>query len=97
MMSHSIHSNQRIELGTLSNNSEFQCQCYIVYQEWVKKENDIPIHYIINSINKYVSGRLQLSELAKIDFQNGNFFSIEGLILSKTEAAFLALLGSNVK
>ena len=96
VLSKSIFSGQLIESESLSNNPEFQHECYAVYQEWTKNELVSPMDFLINSINIYGSGKLKMSELTKIDFQNQNFFSIEGLLLGKTEAAFLALLGSNV-
>jgi len=96
MVSNSIYSNKLIDLETLSDNSKFQQECVIIYLEWIKREHDSPINFLLNSINNNGSGKLKITELTKTDFQNNNFFSIEGLLLGKTEAAFLALLGSNV-
>lgn len=97
IVSQSIHSNQLIKLEVSNSNPKFQHECLIIYQEWIKREHGSPMNFFLNSIRSNSSGRLKITELTKIDFQNQDFFSINGLLLGKTEAAFFALLGSNVK
>jgi len=70
-------------------------ECAIVYMEWINKE-EIPPNYYINRIMKqYQLDPSRISDAIKLDFQQNNFFEVRGLQLSKTEAAFLALMGSN--
>ena len=95
-VSNLTHANQLIELASLNNSQKFQQECLIIYQEWEKRESGSPMKFFLNAINNDISGKLKMSELTKIDFQNQNFFSIDGLLLGKTEAAFLAMLGSNI-
>ena len=95
-VSHSTYANQPAEMTISNAGSKFQHECFIIYQEWEKKEKHSPMAFLLNSVNNNVSSKLKISELTKIDFQNQNFFSVDGLLLGKTEAAFLALLGSGI-
>ena len=69
-------------------------ECRIVYQEWKKKELIDPADYLQKAMVDSLHKRWSLSEATKLDFQNKNLFSVSGLQLGKTEAAFLALLGA---
>jgi hypothetical protein len=90
------YANQQFKSNRLTENSKFQQECFIIYQEWQRLEENTPLEFLTHSISNNVSNRIKISELTKIDFQNQNFFTINGLLLGKTEAAFLALLGSNI-
>jgi hypothetical protein len=90
------YANQPVELTDVNTLPKFQHECLIIFKEWEKKEENSPMAFLLNSIDNNVSDELKISELTKIDFQNKKFFSVDGLLLSKTEAAFLALLGSNI-
>jgi hypothetical protein len=95
-VSSTTYAKQPPEVPLLGDNSKFQRECVIIYHEWEKKEKINPATFLSDSIKNNVSSKLKISELTKIDFQNQNFFSVDGLLLGKTEAAFLALLGSGI-
>ena len=90
------YANQQFKLNNPTENSKSQQECFIIYQEWKRQEQSSPMEFLTNSLNNNVSNHLKISELTKIDFQNQDFFSVDGLLLGKTEAAFLALLGSGI-
>ena len=96
VISNSIYATPRSQLADAHDREKFQHECCIVYQEWGEKEKIDPKTFLHKAINDNVSNQLKISELTKIDFQNENFFSVNGLLLGKTEAAFLALLGSEI-
>ncbi|VAW87007.1 hypothetical protein MNBD_GAMMA16-580 [hydrothermal vent metagenome] len=70
-------------------------ECVIVYKEWINKEEITPSYYIDSIMKKYQLDPRKISDAVKLDFQQNNFFEVNGLQLSKTEAAFLALMGSS--
>ena len=79
-----------------SNYSMALIECAVIYREWVKREDLAPGHYLARTLNEYKIDQLKISEASNIDFKRHNFFEVKGLHLSKTEAAFLALMGSKV-
>ncbi len=92
----SVNSHPFIELESLQTNASFEHECFIVYQEWKRREQSDPLIFLQQALNNPTLEGIKISELTQKDFQKQNFFPIEGLLLGKTEAAFLALLGSNV-
>lgn len=70
-------------------------ECAIVYKEWINNEKVTPTHYIDSVMKKYQLDPSRISDAIQLDFQQNNFFEVNGLQLSKTEAAFLALMGSS--
>jgi hypothetical protein len=74
--------------------SELQRECNIIYQAWLEKEAIEPYVYYKNIMQKSAKQNICLSEVTKKDFLTGNVFSVSGLFLGKTEASFLAHIGS---
>ena len=60
-------------------------------KQWIKLENILPSDYISN-INKSNLSKLTNQEIITEDFIKGNILSINGLVLSKFEAAHIAEL-----
>lgn len=69
-------------------------ECKTVYLEWLKQGNIHPEFYLENKLNTHLFSKEKLSHITKSDFINNKFFVVNGLQLGKTEAAFLALIGS---
>lgn len=69
-------------------------ECRVVFLEWIKQEPLKPEEYLQVSMGDRAFLKDRLSEVTREDFLKKNFFSVNGLQLGKTEAAFLALLGS---
>ena len=68
-------------------------ECRTVYREWKKRESLSPGDYIVKALSHYQLSDGRISEAAQLDFQNGNFFQVQGLYLSKIEAAVFANIG----
>lgn len=68
-------------------------ECVEVYRIWRSTENIDPVSYLIDVLGRYNLAPNKISSAAKLDFQYKNFFDVNGLQLSKTEAAFLAHIG----
>lgn len=69
-------------------------ECAEVYKEWMNKEGIGPAEYLISTMSKRGLEPWKISEATKLDIQDHNYFMVNGLQLCKTEAAFLALMGS---
>lgn len=88
------YANYQEKIDSLELEPLFIQECRIVHQEWEKKELIDPANYLQKAMIGSQDKGWSLSEVTKIDFQNKNIFSVNGLQLGKTEAAFLALLGA---
>jgi len=71
-------------------------ECESVYKEWIKNEKMSPAQYFFQKIQEYQLNPQQTSEATTLDFEHNNFFEVNGLKLGKTEASFLAIIGSNI-
>lgn len=72
-------------------------ECSEVYKEWMNKERVGPAEYLISTMSKRGLDLWKISEATKLDIQSHNYFVVNGLQLCKTEAAFLALMGSGIR
>jgi len=60
---------------------------------WLENEKYLPEQYLAEiNLDKKIA---ELDLIIKSDFKNGETYSLNGLILSKTEVAIMAYLGSN--
>ncbi len=69
-----------------------QKECLEVYHLWLKQEGSHPQRYLKQTVQDHVS----LSDAIQSDFDNNNLITINGLLLSKSEAAFLAHIGASI-
>ena len=68
--------------------------CTAVYVAWIARESVSPPRYLSAKLNSTGSpGGLKMTELIDRDFANNEIFVIDGLVLSKSEAASLACIG----
>ncbi|MCF6324168.1 MAG: hypothetical protein L3J89_07590 [Gammaproteobacteria bacterium] len=92
----SSRSQNKTTLATTGNTrSQALEECKAVYEEWMTSEKTNPAHYFAQKMKEYQLAPQKVSEAAIQDFQHHNFFEVNGLQLSKTEAAFLAVIGSS--
>ncbi|MFC1747508.1 hypothetical protein ACFL2V_01735 [Pseudomonadota bacterium] len=90
-----VYAGSQVKTGNVQHKRSLALEeCAAVYAEWSGKEKIKPVHYFVDAMEKYGLKPWQISDAAKQDFKLHNFFEINGLQLSKTEAAFLALIGA---
>ena len=64
-----------------------------IYREWIQKENDEPKR-VLSELQLDLNDRKNLLNTFSRDFEEGNIFIVKGLVLSFSEAAILASIGS---
>lgn len=84
------------EARSLKYDSSFYNECQVVYHEWMENEDTSPEDYLKNIQDTRAHSTLKISEATRRDFDNNQIFSVKGLQLGKTEAAFIALIGSTL-
>lgn len=68
----------------------------LLFKEWQKQESTSPELYYVKSMQNYKLELTNITKAARKDFDNKILFNAHGLILSKTEAAFLAVIGAGL-
>jgi len=71
-------------------------ECLEVYKQWQQLEVVKPEVFFAESMKNYNLEFSQVSKATTLDFICGQLFEVNGLVLGKTEAAFIAYLGSQM-
>ena len=83
----------KYEAGNLFLSIGERNELEFIYREWIQKENDEPKR-VIAELQLDLNDRKNLLNTFSRDFEEGNIFIVKGLVLSFSEAAILASIGS---
>ena len=76
------------------SNQNYDLLVIRVFEEWMQQEQVMPLVYIHKCGLSETSVKNEINKQSIKEFKSGNTFLVNGLLLSKIEAAYLASAGS---
>lgn len=87
-----INGFSKIETSQLIVNNDTRKEMRVVADAWKNKEELKPSAYLTEIIKTYHLDQFDLTKASDLDFKFDNTFEVKGLVLAKSEAAFIAFL-----